>query len=67
MVLRVAADVQMLRGHAEGGADGRRRCEEGAAVFVEFDVLYCSRDEAIGKGAAAAEMCDFWGSGEYGV
>jgi hypothetical protein len=33
--------------------------EEGAGVFVDFDVLYCSRDEAIGKGAAAAEMCDF--------
>jgi hypothetical protein len=59
VVLRVAADVQMLRGHAEGGADGRRQCEEGAGVFVEFLVLYCSGEEAVGNGAAAAEMCVF--------
>jgi hypothetical protein len=59
VVSRVAADVQMMRGHAEGGADGRRQCEEGAGVFVEFDVLYCSREEAAGNGAATAEMCVF--------
>jgi hypothetical protein len=54
VVLRVAADKQMMRGHAEGGADGRRQCEEGAGVFLEFLVLYCSREEAVGNGAAAA-------------
>jgi hypothetical protein len=57
VVLRVVADVQLKQGHAEGGADGRRQCEEGAGVFVEFEVLYCSREEAIGNEAAAAEMC----------
>jgi hypothetical protein len=50
--------IEYNGGH-DGRANGRRRYEEGAAVFVEFDVLYCSREETVGNGAAAAEMCVF--------
>jgi hypothetical protein len=59
VVLRVAAELQMMCGQAEGGADGRRRYGEGAGGLVRFLGQCCSWEEVNREGAAATEMCVF--------
>jgi hypothetical protein len=56
----------MMCGQAEGGADGRRRYGEGAGGIVWLGMQYCSWEEAMDEGAAAAETRFFGNGGGFG-